>query len=114
MSNNIHDTNIYVVKTQVDSMINDMLVNKITDEETLKEKYQSLHQISKTLFTFIHKDITNKKFDKTSFEKNLNEMLKLIFKIQKKEITQDKASEFVGNSLAQQYIPESILKDVKK
>jgi hypothetical protein len=110
MSNNIHDTNIYIVKTQVDEMINDMLVNKITDEECLKEKYQRLYEISKTLFSFIHKNITNKKFDKSSFEKNLNEMLKLIFKIQKEEITQDKASELVGSSLAQQYIPESILK----
>ena len=88
------------------------IISKNLDKKNhkeLKDKYHKLHKISKSLFTFIYKNITNKKFDKTSFEKNLNEMLKLVFKIQRDEITQDKASEIIGGNLAQQYIPESIL-----
>lgn len=105
MSNNIHDTNIYVIKTQVDDMIKDILENNIKDKDILESKYDRLFNTSKTLFNRIYKDTTQNSFDKDSFYKNLNHMLKLIFKIQKSEISQHKASEEIGTSLAKQYIP---------
>jgi hypothetical protein len=72
------------------------------DEEYLEE-------ITLEDINYIFKEYTKPDFDKKHFDRNLGEMLKYITKIQKSEITQDKASEVIGTLVAKQYIPQ--LKD---
>lgn len=53
MSNNIHDTKVDKIKTQVYGLLND--IQNGNDMEQLEEKYNYLYSTSKTLFTFVSK-----------------------------------------------------------
>lgn len=104
MSNNIHDTKVDKIKTQVYGLLND--IQNGNDTEQLEEKYNYLYSTSKTLFTFVSKEIKKPSFNKQQFDKNLDQMLNHILKIQKDELSQNKASENIGKLLAKQFIPQ--------
>jgi hypothetical protein len=104
MSNNIHDTKVDKIKTQVYGLLND--IQNGNDTEQLEEKYNYLYSTSKTLFTFVSKEIKKPSFNKQQFDKNLDQMLNHILKIQKDELSQNEASENIGKLLAKQFIPQ--------
>jgi hypothetical protein len=105
MSNNIHDTKVDKIKTQVYGLLND-IQNGNNNTEELEEKYNYLYSTSKTLFTFVSKEIKKPSFNKQQFDKNLDHMLNHILKIQKDELSQNEASENIGRLLAKQFIPQ--------
>jgi hypothetical protein len=105
MSNNIHDTKVDKIKTQVYSLMND-IKNGERDTELLQDKYHYLFNTSKTLFNLVLKEGKKDNFDKQQFDKNLEQMLKHILKIQNDELTQNEASENIGKLLAKQFIPQ--------
>ena len=104
MSNNIHDTKVDKIKTQVYGLLND--IQNGNDITQLEEKYNYLYSTSKTLFTFVSKEIKKPSFNKQQFDKNLDHMLNHIIKIQKDELSQNEASENIGKLLAKQFIPQ--------
>ena len=108
---NIHHTNVDKVKAQVKQFLADLDYHKkdmstIPGKDIFEDRYHYLCKISQTLFNFIYENYLNPQFDKTVFRRHLDEMLKYISKIQKSEITQDKASEIIGTMVAKQYIPQ--------
>jgi len=105
MSNNIHNTKVDKIKTQVAGLITD-IKNGQHDTEQLEAKYSYLYSTSKTLFTFVCKEVTKTSFNKQQFDRNLEQMLVHIIKIQKDEISQNNASENIGTLLAKQFIPQ--------
>jgi hypothetical protein len=104
MSNNIHDTKVDKIKTQVYGLITDIQAGN--DIEELKNKYNYLYSTSKTLFTFVSNEIKKSFFNKQQFDRNLDQMLNHIMKIQKDELSQNEASENIGKLLAKQFIPQ--------
>ena len=98
-------TDIDKIRNQVLNMINDLSNISEISENELQIKYSYLYNISKTLFNFIYKEKKNKSISIEIFNNQLNQMLDYISKIQKKELTQNNASELVGKMLANQYIP---------
>lgn len=105
MSNNIHDTKVDKIKTQVYNLMND-INNGENNTETLEANYNYLFTTSKTLFNLVCKEAKNPNFNKQQFDKNLDQMLKHILKIQNDELTQNEASENIGKLLAKQFIPQ--------
>jgi hypothetical protein len=105
MSNNIHNTKVDTIKTQLYSLIND-IKNGEEDTEQLEIKYNYLYSTSKTLFNFVCKEVKKSVFDKKQFDTNIEQMLNHILKIQKSEISQNDASENIGKLLAKQFIPQ--------
>lgn len=105
MSNNIHDTKVEKIKTQVYNLMDD-IKNGEKDSEKLEDKYSYLFSTSKTLFNLVCKEAKNHNFNKQQFDKNLEQMLNHILKIQKDELSQNDASENIGKLLAKQFIPQ--------
>jgi len=105
MSNSIHNTKVEQIKTQVYNLINDIKHGE-NNTETLQSKYNHLYSTSKTLFNFVHKEAQKSSFNQSQFDKNLDNMLRHITKIQKDEISQHEASENIGKMLAKQFIPQ--------
>lgn len=105
MSNNIHDTKVDKIKTQVYSLMSD-IKNGESESNILEDKYNYLLTTSKTLFNLVCKEAKNSNFNKQQFDKNLDQMLKHILKIQSDELTQNEASENIGKLLAKQFIPQ--------
>lgn len=107
MSGNINDTNVPIIKQQVDDFIKDVLENNSI--QAPEEKYNILFKTSKALFDMIHVDIrkqvSSNTFEYDKFMFRLNRFLELVLKIQEKELSQEKASEIVGQDVAQEYIP---------
>ncbi len=98
MSGNIGDTDVKLVKKQAIGMLKDVK-EKLLDESQFKRKYSVLYKTSKGLFDMI---LHSKNFD----EQKLDKMLELVLKIQSGEMSQNKASEEIGYSLAHEYIPQ--------
>lgn len=105
MSNNIHDTKVDKIKKQVYDLIDD-IKNGEHNTEVLEEKYSYLYSTSKTLFNFVYKEVKKPNFNKQQFDRNLEQMLNHIVKIQNDELSQNKASENIGKLLAKQFIPQ--------
>ena len=105
MSNNIHDTKVEKIKTQVYNLMED-IKNGERDTELLEGKYSYLFNTSKTLFNLVSKEAKKDNFNKQQFDRNLEQMLKHIVKIQSDELTQNEASENIGKLLANQFIPQ--------
>jgi DNA topoisomerase VI subunit A len=105
MSNNIHDTKVDTIKTQVYNLMND-IKNGETNTESLESTYSYLFTTSKTLFNLVCKEAKNPNFNKHQFDRNLEQMLHHILKIQQDELTQNEASENIGKLLAKQFIPQ--------
>lgn len=105
MSNNIHDTKVDKIKKQVYDLIIDIKGGE-NNSETLESKYSYLFSTSKTLFNFVCKEVKKSNFNQQQFDKNLENMLNHILKIQNDELTQNQASENIGKLLAKQFIPQ--------
>lgn len=101
----INNTNVDQIKTQVTELILDC-INTTLDVKFLETKYVYLYTVSKTLFEFIIRETKSKNFNKSRFDNNLDFMLNYILKIQNNELTQNDASESVGELVAKQYIPQ--------
>lgn len=112
MSNNIHDTKVEKIKTEVHNLLQDIQSEHISTtipihlQDKLETKYNYLYSTSKTLFNFICKEAIKPTFNKFQFNNNIDNMLKNIVKIQKDEISQNTASENIGKLLATQFIPQ--------
>ena len=106
MSQNINKTKVDTIKEQVYNLIADLKNTSSNDTEHLQDKYNHLYTTSKTLFNFIIKEHNKTNFNKELFDRNLNQMLSHISRIQKDEISQNDASENIGQLLAKQFIPQ--------
>lgn len=104
MIENIMNTQVDKIKQEVSQLINDC--NDNVNTQVLQKKYSYLYMTSRTLFEFIIREIRKDNFNKVHFDKNLKFMLNCIEKIQNKELTQNDASENVGELVAKQYIPQ--------
>lgn len=92
--------NVVDIRTQVDLLVKDSII----DKSLLIDKYNYLYTISKSLFDFIIRNRND--FDQELFNYNLNKMLDCIINIQNLSLTQNDASEFIGDMLAKQFIPQ--------
>jgi Asp-tRNA(Asn)/Glu-tRNA(Gln) amidotransferase B subunit len=117
-NSDIHKTNVEKIKQDIAELIKelketDYIYTKTPGDtmfESLQNKYNYLYKTSKTLFAFIVQEANKTNFSKENFDKKINEILNLILKIQKSELTQNEASEKVGVMLANEYIPAHLLK----
>ena len=103
MSNAIHNTNVQKIREEITQLSEILSIGVINSETVLQNKFSYLFNTSPTLFKFIMK---NHKQNKEQFNKNIDTMLNLIFKIQTSEITQHDASAIVGQFIGEQYIPQ--------
>jgi hypothetical protein len=112
MSGNIHDTNIFTIKEQVNKMMAHLDKLKAEGEDLseweshLQHKYKELYNTSKTLFTYLFKNYTSPDFNSEFFTTTLNMMLSKVSSIQNSAISQEDASAEVGTHLAEKYIPQ--------
>lgn len=113
MSNNIHDTDVKLIKKQVDTFLFDLeYYSKGNDTPSIdffKKKFNYLLCTSKSLFNFIYTNYPKDNFSKSSFTDNVNKMLDYILQIQQGSISQYDASGHVGSLIGKQFIPQ--LKD---
>jgi hypothetical protein len=111
MSGNIKDTNVDVVKQEIELLLKELDDIKKKGESpndylyNLEKKYKDLKKTSSKLFEFTINESQKPTFNKDQFLKNLNMMLNSILNIQNSKISQYDASIKVGTSLANQYIP---------
>lgn len=112
MSGNIKDTNVDIVKQEIESLLKELENIKTQNKESpndylynLEKKYKNLKNTSSKLFEFTIKEFQKSNFNKELFLKNLNMMLDSILNIQNSKISQYDASVKIGTSLAHQYIP---------
>lgn len=103
MSNSIHDTNVNKIREEIEQIYEILSIGVLKSESVLEKQFPYLFKTSPTLFKYI---IKNYKGDKKQFNKNINMMLNLIFKIQTSEISQHDASAVVGEFIGKQYIPQ--------
>lgn len=118
MSGNINDTNILLVKQDVDNLLQELfelkqkkinLKNYLdVNLENLKKKYINLHNTSNTLFKFIISQYDSDRFDKDQFNHTLSILLSNIENIQKSKKSQHDASIEIGSMLANKYIPKNL------
>jgi hypothetical protein len=101
---NIKDTQVELIKSQVNNFISDIQNNVIG--VNFQEKYNILYKTSKSLFDLIIKDASKTNFNRALFDEKLDKMLYYIEKIQQSGVTQDLASQKVGEMLASEYIPQ--------
>lgn len=106
MTSNIHDTKIHKIKSEVNNLIKELSHDTVISAYYLQQKYNYLYTTSKSLFDLILKECMAGDFNKDDFDKKLNKMLLLIFKVQSNELTQNQASENIGTILAKEYIPQ--------
>jgi len=110
MSNAIHNTNVQKIRDEITQLSDILSIGIIKSESVLQNKFSYLFNTSPTLFKFIinnhkqNKEQTTQ--NKEQFNKNIDKMLSLIFKIQTSEITQHDASAIVGQFIGEQYIPQ--------
>ena len=102
---NISDT----IRSQVAKLIRDVQYttanNVPLNDAYLKQKYNTLHLTSKTLFDLILKEFSKPGFDRLKFDNMLETMITQMEKVRTSELSQNAASENVGKILAKQYIP---------
>jgi hypothetical protein len=119
MSGNINDTNVDKLKSEINSLINDLdnIINLNSSdldkkksieyyESNYQNKYKHLFTTSKTLWNYIFTQYKTNSFNKQVFQKNLDMMLSAILKIQQSKISQYEASTVIGEEIASQYIPQ--------
>jgi hypothetical protein len=103
-SGNIKDTKVDIIKNEVACLIQD-LQNKVINVK-FEEKYKTLYSTSRSLFNLALKDGSSPTFNKSLFDEKLDKMLDYIKKIQESHITQETASQEIGQVLASEYIPQ--------
>jgi hypothetical protein len=119
--NNIHLTKVNEIKKEIKDLIDELKQTNYTyipkrhsndpEDSTfiqLQNKYTFLSKTSKTLFLYIVRETNSQTFNKEAFDSKINELLRLITRIQNSEITQDDASKKVGVMLADEYIPKNL------
>lgn len=114
MSNNIHDTNVELIRDQVNNLIDEcenLLKNgeKLSNYENhFSNKYKHLINTSNTLYKFICTQMQQNfiNFDRDALQERLDMMLNAILNIQNSKISQYDASVMIGEKLAQDYIPQ--------
>ena len=109
MSENISNITVDKIKHEVLQLIDDCInshSNSNSNTQLLQDRYSYLYATSKTLFEFIIRETRKSNFNKERFDTNLEFMLSHIKKIQNKELTQNDASESVGELVAKQFIPQ--------
>lgn len=112
MSNNIQDTNVDSIRSQIQLLQQDIQElrassDDISDwEKTLQRRYRALSQTSMTLFTYIFTKYATHTWNQQFFDKTINIMLQEITRIQTAEVSQEDASASVGSHLAKTYIPQ--------
>lgn len=109
VNENIHDTRVELIRSEINNFINDLQTSNNTDNY-YQEKYSNLYNTSETLFKMVLTEAKKPNFNHWSFFAKLNPMLDLILKIQKSEISQYKASENIGVLLGQEFIPSNLYK----
>jgi hypothetical protein len=112
MSGNINDTDVDLIKQDINSLLKELENIKTKGDETpndhlyrLEKKYKNLKKTSSKLFDFTIKEFQKPNFNKEQFLKTLNMMLDSILNIQNSKISQYDASVKIGTSLANHYIP---------
>jgi hypothetical protein len=112
MSGNIKDTDVTLIKSDLDALLKD-LDNIVKNNESpndhlyrLEKKYKSIKNTSSALFNLVIKEYTNPNFNKQQFLTNINMMLNTILDIQKSKISQYDGSAKIGQAIAYQYIPQ--------
>jgi Asp-tRNA(Asn)/Glu-tRNA(Gln) amidotransferase B subunit len=121
MNSTIHNTNVEEIKKEISELIKELQQNQYIQVKKqhhedkddpmftyLKKKYSNISTTSKSLFMLILSETNKPNFHKESFDKKINEILLLISRIQKSEITQDDASKQVGEMLANEFIPSNL------
>lgn len=112
MSGNIHDTNIFTIKKEVNEMMTQLDKLNASGEDLseweshLQNKYKHLYNTSKTLFNYLFKNYTSPDFNSEFFTTTLNMMLSKVSSIQNAAISQEDASVVIGTHLAEKYIPQ--------
>ncbi len=105
MSGNINDTNVSLLRSQVSSFVSDLQDGLYADYPS---RYPELHNTSKALFDMINKsvrkDIDTGVFNSEAFLYRVDSILNLIQSVQVGELSQTKASEMVGTTLAKEYV----------
>jgi hypothetical protein len=107
---NIHETNVTVIREEINNMINELRSTESRDESYYQTKYSTLFGTSQTLFKMVLTEARKSNFDHWSFFAKLNPMLDLVLKIQNSEISQYKASENIGLLLGKEFIPSHLYK----
>lgn len=106
MSGNIQDTNVDIIRAQIESFIKDLQDGDFCTD--YPERYKELHETSLALFNMVDKTVRNQinigTFNHTQFVHRVNSMLDLIVGIQDGSVSQHKASEMVGTTLAKEYV----------
>jgi DNA polymerase III gamma/tau subunit len=114
MSNNIHDTDVELIRKQVDDLI-DECENLLKNGESLSNyetsfsnKYKHLITTSNTLYKFICTQMQQnfRNFNRVALQQRLDMMLNAILNIQNSKISQYDASVMIGEKLAKDYIPQ--------
>lgn len=119
MSGNINDTHVDKLKSEINSLINnlDNIINSNIStlektksiencESNYQKTYKYLFTTSKTLWNYIFTQYKTNTFNKQLFQKNLDMMFSAILKIQQSKISQYEASTVIGEEIASQYIPQ--------
>lgn len=112
MSGNIHDTNINLLRKELNELkidIEKLLIegDVIANwEETLKRRYKHLSKTSLTLFKYILANYKTEKFNELFFNRTIELMFDKINSIQRSEISQYDASGEIGTVIAEEYIPQ--------
>jgi len=112
MSGNIKDTDVPLIKSDINAMLKD--IDRIIENNespsdhsyNLEKKYKSIKSTSSKLFDFIIKEYTKPNFDKQRFLKNIDLMLNTILDIQNSKLSQYDGSAKIGQAIAYQYIPQ--------
>lgn len=112
MSNNIRDTDVERVKSEVEALLVDLQNIRSRNEQPLdwekqlSKRYKALVKTSQSLFKFILTQYGSPTFNVNSFRDTLDKMLVNIQRIQHGHISQHEASQHVGSHLAEKYIPQ--------
>ncbi len=107
MSGNIHDTNVELLREEVDKMV--LQVKEGEQNITfLQKEFNVLYNTSKTLFNFIYKNASKDSFNEKFFKNTIDKMFDEIIKIQQAKISQFDASAKIGETLAQEYIMKKL------
>lgn len=108
----INKTKVDIINHQIALLKKDILdiierQETVSDwNDTLARKYKDLFNTSKTLFQYILTNYGTVSFNCGFFDSTIDLMLTKISSIQNNEITQESASEIIGNHLAKKYIPQ--------
>jgi hypothetical protein len=74
----------------------------------LESRHQELESSFPAIYKYITRGFLDSNFNKRAFEETLNKMLDYVAKIQANKISQNDASEEIGQTLADTYFPSDL------